>query len=1412
MKLDPQCRQFLEHGLSTLQRRMEAHGLDDLARAYLAWPAAQGDPAPGRAAAPIETAMLLVAFLRHRVSEDLQAIFDLRALFTDFSRRQVWARTARDRDAFILEFARGMGSAGRQYRGDRRALRRWFDFDAVVDRYRHRIGSTEQRLAFELDRLGAVAAAGLSQSRLDAATVKEYWARLDLEELLKRFIAYDGDMRVVVAAFRALTMALRALPEGQREAVIAEDTLQTIYRASLDQRQDVWLQCAALDALVDLSPAAFASVAARRQEIAAEGDDLFVRRHLVELLGTHLAAIPEWGKHLINAAADPSAHVRQAVANAAFRLESGSGLPILQALARRDPARQVRAAALLGMLEFLTAGAPSQGIADALASVIAEEKDAFVLRTALKAACDGHERLTAADDAGGRLWRGRLLTAISELHVSASSLSVRRWAANARERLWCRGEPAAWQLHQALAPLVAATRRGGAKRVPRSLLHDLDPDLIGRVFAVLAQEDFGFDIAVGPFGYRITRGDRLRFRLWRLLHEWRNPSTEKRQAFRHTTGRVFYGNYVAPSGILAELAQTKVPGEPLLMGDEASWRPYVPLVDQALSAVDGGSPVSIFTSEGVTEILPPASFFGRLRARLTLTWRFAQYAQLRNWTASSGLAPSGYIKSLAALGITVRIRGHGAAAAASGGRGLDPAVARFFPAVTVPVFDPGLLERFESYLFSVYQNTLKDLVIFLVGCVALFFGRHIFVYQRLKWARRRIPLVLGGWGTRGKSGTERLKAAIMNGFGHSLVSKTTGCEAMFLYAPPFGRLREMFLFRPYDKATIWEQYNVTVLGKDLGCDVFLWECMALNPSYVNLLQRHWMRDDIATITNTYPDHEDIQGPAGRDIPDVMVNFIPRRATVITSEEQMLPILVDGAKKLDSRLINVTWLEAGLLTDDVLKRFPYEEHPYNIALVSAMAAELGINSDFALKEMADRVVPDLGVLKAYPIAHMRTRRLEFVNGMSANERFGCISNWVRMGFDKQDPVGEPGVWLTTVVNNRADRVARSRVFAGVLVNDLSADRHFLIGSNLEGLQGFIREAWDEVAPQLTLWPETAGTPPPPLEVLQSLARRFRLTLDDAQLRARLRAMLSGQPKALPVDELAALAESPEALAKALAGHGVPGAERIVAYLAELREQRDDMRRLAAQLAGADKARINGELKDVISKWFQRKFVVIPDFFASGDQIVERICEETPPGYLNRVMGIQNIKGTGLDFVYRWQAWQACHTHCMNLASGDPLTLSRAAADLASFKEHGWLTEELVRDALEKAQGSPAVQAAGVLPLLGVVEANLEKRLTEIKAAAASSNAAKAGGLGSRLLSLLEAFEDSGDAVRRRRKANRIYRDMVRQQISLDRAVVELQELTKRQKGGWLAKDLQRLLDRLRGFFAGRRLGSGKAPAK
>jgi hypothetical protein len=78
--------------------------------------------------------------------------------------------------------------------------------------------------------------------------------------------------------------------------------------------------------------------------------------------------------------------------------------------------------------------------------------------------------------------------------------------------------------------------------------------------------------------------------------------------------------------------------------------------------------------------------------------------------------------------------------------------------------------------------------------------------------------------------------------------------------------------------------------------------------------------------------------------------------------------------------------------------------------------------------------------------------------------------------------------------------------------------------------------------------------------------------------------------------------------------------------------------------------------------------------------------------------------------------------------------------------------------------------------------------------------------------VEAFLDAGDAVRRRRKADRIYRDMVAERISHDRAALELKKLNSRQKGGWLGDAIQRLGARIRAVLpASGRSARGKAHA-
>ena len=50
-----------------------------------------------------------------------------------------------------------------------------------------------------------------------------------------------------------------------------------------------------------------------------------------------------------------------------------------------------------------------------------------------------------------------------------------------------------------------------------------------------------------------------------------------------------------------------------------------------------------------------------------------------------------------------------------------------------------------------------------------------------------------------------------------------------------------------------------------------------------------------------------------------------------------------------------------------------------------------------------------------------------------------------------------LYVVLVINNRADRVPRSKVFASILADDLAAHQIVAIGSNLGGLRGYLQDA-------------------------------------------------------------------------------------------------------------------------------------------------------------------------------------------------------------------------------------------------------------------------------------------------------------------------------------------------------------------
>jgi len=502
------------------------------------------------------------------------------------------------------------------------------------------------------------------------------------------------------------------------------------------------------------------------------------------------------------------------------------------------------------------------------------------------------------------------------------------------------------------------------------------------------------------------------------------------------------------------------------------------------------------------------------------------------------------------------------------------------------------------------------------------------------------------------------------------------------------------------------------------------------------------------------------------------------------------------------------LQSGLLTPDILQRFPYEEHPDNIALVLAVADELGIPADFALKEMADRVVPDLGVLKSYPIAPMQTRKLEFVMGMSANERFGCLTNWKRMKFQEQDYEAEPHIWISTLVNNRADRIARSHVFANILVKDISADQYFLIGTNLTGLLGYIREAWKSYADKQTLWAENSSHSTEtgedenaalkenkesmPLAILQAAARTFRIPITQALMQARLRIMLNSQGERADIEKLLSLWQQPEKLQEILSNSKDKKINHaIIQRLKQDLKNYEAYHTLTEKInhATADQhTELDTAFRQLLWQWFENKLVVIHDPHISGDQIIKQICTQTPPGFHNRIMGMQNIKGTGLDFVYRWQAYETCHRAANKLKSSQLRIAEEGLNTLVSFKEYGPLSEEFLPQIINEIRETPIGQMAHFQAIFTSILSNLRSSKTDAKTTLGDEE--NKNHFFQTIVEFFENILDGFDGRKRRQIANQIYKDMITERIGHQTAALELQKLNKRQKGGWLMEKIQK----------------------
>jgi gamma-polyglutamate synthase len=1420
----------------------------------------------------------------------------------------------------------------RNARLDRKALDRHLDLDALRERYDEQREQLAVIIELGIMVIGPAIERGLDAENFDASSSFVDDPSLGLHSEVQAIVAQAEPVAFLLAQLASLrrwptrlaciesletTIASLGLPrppagrghrtESPHGMAELRAALPAIARDSTDHE---WVQARALSCLRFVDHEAYRSSVRIRLGLGeSEPPDWPKRDFLVRGLIIDQLAHAADGELAILCQAiakgDPSEFVRIAhakVLDALALARPDSFVEFARLLSRVEQGEvpRVHAQACLGMVRALRVTRDTRAamkitavVVEQLSATIAGAKHALVARIAceqagvvceLLAAQPVEELPRAQLDAHAR----RLVQALHEcLTDTKRSAAIHEAAAAAIEQIDCalRRERAAWT--EKLRAAIDAVPSGTSALVPMPVHQGRRPDHaeLVRILPMLTSNDWGVDVDEQGERLLVRRGDRRVTRMWRVLHEIKHPAGNKRQAFRHTTGRAYAGRLRAHPGRLDEVTATVVPGERLHFDAEGGWGRHLPLVDDVLGLPwlrgGRGREVELGSSHGVTTVRLRGNVFRRLRARWKLNFRYVELSELRRRAlmADEPTERRRYADELRErYGVDFEFRAH---PSVIGERPVPPRLSALFPiaslhggahpaaiikapadqpgasvqpsAALVPVAalpDVGSLAREWlnekiHYFLTLEGNSQAALGVYALGLTTLFLGSGWYRRRSIARARATIPLSIGGWGTRGKSGTERLKAGLFHGLGFRTFSKTTGCEAMFIHAAPLGPQVEIYTFRPYGKATIWEQRNLLELAAGLHSEVFLWECMALNPEYVDIMQNGWMHDDFATLTNTYPDHEDIQGPAGIDVATVIGRFIPNGNLVLSSELAFNPVLRDAAKRHESELIEIGDYEGDLLPDDLLSLFPYSEHPRNIALVTELARQLGIDPELAIVTMADYVYPDLGVLKYYPDVQVRGRTLSFVNGCSANERAGFLNNWKRTGCVELAAAADPAHMVITVVNNRDDRVARSEVFSRILVNDVAVDAHVLIGTNLAGLSIFIDRALEVFASSQELVDAQALTEGGPghdrarvrlralllrvrapvdiwwehLSTLlrlgfAALGRRFDPESPEAVSLRALIGKLRSSEGSLEFESVlgrisgdkdvdAALrnlhdrsAEAPELIHPHEVG-------RMADYDDLLQHTRDRIARMV--IAGRCSAKLEPVLQardakglvdftnELTRAWiamFRAQVIVVWNAGATGDQIIDQCARAVPPGVHVTIMGTQNIKGTGLDFIYRWLALDAVCLGLPKLESDDEQTRLEALRSLDAHSDFGFTdTGMLVKRLPEYTKGS-AQEASLRNALREKAKLIHEQKLVKLDSAGGAS--AKGG----KFWTWVEGWVEFLDGAVRYRQSRQLVSDLQNFRVSHNKMAVEMREIYARAKGGWLGKMVGSRLNWLR----------------
>ena len=293
-------------------------------------------------------------------------------------------------------------------------------------------------------------------------------------------------------------------------------------------------------------------------------------------------------------------------------------------------------------------------------------------------------------------------------------------------------------------------------------------------------------------------------------------------------------------------------------------------------------------------------------------------------------------------------------------------------------------------------------------------------------------------GTRGKSSVTRLVHGALREGGIKTIAKTTGSAPRVILEDG----REIPIVRPRG-ANIIEQVRVFAFAAKRKPEAMVIECMAVMPEYQWIAEHRMVHSTIGVITNARPDHMREMGPTVQNVARSLCNSLPSNRVAFTCEHKLFGLMRKAAAKRGTTLHEVT--DEGV-SDEEMRLFGHIEHKENVTLAMAVAAELGVDRDTALRGMV-KSRPDCGALQLHRVDH-EDKELIFVNALAANDPESTLAIWERVIAHENDS----GATIF-MLNTRQDRYERSLQLVEMVHENTQYERLVLIGESTDRLLSY-----------------------------------------------------------------------------------------------------------------------------------------------------------------------------------------------------------------------------------------------------------------------------------------------------------------------------------------------------------------------